>query len=62
MLILVAEVEEMESDEEDNLMVTVGDQKYALNEVTEELVARMTPEEKEAYIRLTQDLYASIYE
>ena len=52
----------MESDDEDNLMVTVGDQKYALNEVTEELVARMTPEEKEAYIRLTQDLYASIYE
>lgn len=59
---LVAEVEEMESDEEDHLMVTVGNQKYAVNEVTEELVSKMTPEEKEAYIRLTQDLYASIYE
>lgn len=56
------EVEEMESDEDDNLTVTVGDQKYALNEVTEELVSRMTHEEKENYIRLTQDLYASIYE
>lgn len=52
----------MESEEEDNLMVTVGDQKYAINDVTEELIAKMTPEEKEAYIRLTQDLYASIYE
>ncbi|GIY19327.1 general transcription factor IIE subunit 1 [Caerostris darwini] len=56
------EVGEMESDEDDNLMVTVGDNRYALNEVTEELVSKMTPEEKEAYIRLTQDLYASIYE
>lgn len=51
----------MESEDEDNL-ITVGDQKYAVNEVNEEIIAKMTPEEKEAYIRLTQDLYASIYE
>ncbi|XP_015913439.1 general transcription factor IIE subunit 1 [Parasteatoda tepidariorum] len=56
------EIGEMESDEDDNLMVTVGDHKYPLNEVTEELISRMTADEKEAYIRLTQDLYASIYE
>ncbi|KFM59413.1 General transcription factor IIE subunit 1, partial [Stegodyphus mimosarum] len=56
------EVGEMESDDDDHLMVTVGDQKYALTEVTEEIVAKMTPEEKEAYIRLTQDLYARLYE
>lgn len=52
----------MESDEDDNLMVSVGDHRYPLNEVTEELISRMTADEKEAYIRLTQDLYASIYD
>ncbi|GBL98754.1 General transcription factor IIE subunit 1 [Araneus ventricosus] len=56
------EVAEMESDEDDAVMVKVGDRKYALNEVTEQLVSKMTPEEKEAYIRLTQELYARIYE
>lgn len=56
------EVGEMESDEDEDIMVKVGDQKYALNEVTEQLVSKMTPEEKEEYIRMTQDLYASIYE
>lgn len=58
----VAEVEEMESEEEDNLIIAVGDQKYAVNEVTEELISKMTSEERDAYIRLTQDLYASMYE
>ncbi|XP_054718081.1 general transcription factor IIE subunit 1-like [Uloborus diversus] len=56
------EVGEMESEEEDNLMISVGDQKYAIDEVTEELISKMTPDEKEAYIRLTQDLYSRIYD
>lgn len=56
------EVAEMESDDEDNLMVTVSGQKYALDDIGQELIAKMTPDEKEAYIRFTQDLYARLYD
>ncbi|XP_062584102.1 general transcription factor IIE subunit 1-like [Saccostrea cucullata] len=54
-------VEEMESEEEDT-MVTVAGRKVPLHEVTDEMVAKMTPEEKEDYIRLGQELYQNMYE
>lgn len=54
-------VEEMESEEEDTL-VSVGGRMVPLHEVTDEMVARMSPEEKEAYIRLGQELYQNMYE
>lgn len=54
-------VEEMESEEEET-MVSVAGKMVPLNEVTDEMVSKMSPEEKEEYIRLGQELYQNMYE
>ena len=45
-------------------MVTIGDQKVPLNEVVNnsQLIAKMTPAEKDAYIHLYQEHYAHMYD
>ncbi|ESO89184.1 hypothetical protein LOTGIDRAFT_106483 [Lottia gigantea] len=58
-----AGVEEMESEEEEEVaMVTIGDRKIPLHEITDSMVAQMTPTEKEEYIRLSQEMYENMYE
>ncbi|KAL3884118.1 hypothetical protein ACJMK2_030340 [Sinanodonta woodiana] len=58
-----ADVEEMESEgDEDSPMVTVGGRKIAVQDITPEMVNKMTPEEREEYIKLSQKLYADMYE
>ncbi|XP_064628949.1 general transcription factor IIE subunit 1-like [Lineus longissimus] len=59
-----AAVEVMESDDDDDgvPMVSIGDTKVPINEVSEEMVAKMTLSEKEAYIKLGQEMYADMYE
>lgn len=42
-----------ESDEEE--MISVGGRRYYLDEVTPELVRQMTPAEKQAYVRITEN-------
>lgn len=54
-------VEEMESEEEET-MVSVAGKMVPLNEVTDEMVSKMSLEEKEEYIRLGQELYQNMYE
>lgn len=55
--------EDDEDDDDDDVpMVTVGDQRILLHEVTGEIVARMTPSEKDAYIKLGQEVYSNIYD
>ena len=50
-------------DEEDEVtMVSIGEMRVPLHEVTDDMVARMTAEEKENYIRLGQELYSHLYE
>lgn len=51
----------MESEEEET-MVSVAGKMVPLNEVTDEMVSKMSPEEKEDYIRLGQELYQNMYE
>lgn len=57
-------VEEMDSgdEEEEDTMVSIGDMRVPLHEVTDDMVAKMTSEEKENYIRLGQELYSHMYE
>ena len=57
-------VEEMESEEEEEevVMATVGGAKVPLNDVTEDMVARMSLDERAEYIRLGQEMYSNIYE
>jgi len=60
--------EVMMSDEEEDdaevqqLMVTVGHQSIPLSDVNDEIIAQMSEPEKEEYIRLTQQVYAHMYD
>lgn len=58
------EVGEMEDDDDDDdaPMVTVGSVQVPLHAVTDELINKMTVAEKETYIRLSQEMYARMYE
>ncbi len=58
------EVEEMEDedDEEEVAMVTVGTERVPYHEVTDDMVARMTPAQKDAYIRIGKEMYMDMYE
>lgn len=56
-------VAEIESDEDEEVvMVTVAGSKVPLSDVTDEMVARMSLEEKAEYIRLGQEMYQDMYE
>ena len=53
----------MESDDEDDeRMVTVEGQQYPYSEVTNDMVARMSAQEKETYIRIGQEMYNEMYD
>lgn len=58
----VSAVDEMESEEEETApLVTIGHLQVPYDEVTEEMISRMTPAEKEAFIKLGQDMYEDMY-
>ena len=61
-VLLAVEVMESEEEEEEVVMATVGGVKVPLNDVTEDMVSRMSLEEKAEYIRLGQEMYQSMYE
>jgi transcription initiation factor TFIIE subunit alpha len=67
MLLLIfvsAEVETMDSDDDDDLIpvVSVGDRSVPVTEVNDSLIAQMTPAEKEAYIQVYQEYYSHMYD
>ena len=54
-----------DSDDEDQVpMVSVGDEKIPLTDVQSDpqLIAKMTPAEKDAYIQLYQEYYNDMYD
>ncbi|XP_038078317.1 general transcription factor IIE subunit 1-like [Patiria miniata] len=58
---------EMESgdeddEEEEDVVVSVGGRMVPFQDITDELVAQMTPTEKEAYIKMGQEAYAAMYD
>ena len=58
------DVEEMDDDDDDEeeAMVSIGGTKVPYHEVTEDMVAKMTPAEKEQYIKIGQEMYQDMYE
>ena len=54
----------MDSDEDDEggPMVSIGINRVPYNSITSEMVATMTPLEKEEYIRIGQQLYENMYD
>lgn len=58
----IMESDEDEFDDSSVPLVKVGGQMIALNDICDDHIASMNPMEKEEYIRLTQEVYAHIYE
>lgn len=59
----LAEVEMMDSDEDENTpTVRVGNRTIAITDVNDEIIAEMTPTEKEEYIQIYQEHYSHIYD
>uniref|UniRef100_T1J924 General transcription factor IIE subunit 1 n=1 Tax=Strigamia maritima TaxID=126957 RepID=T1J924_STRMM len=57
------QVEIMDDDDDDeDTMITIGNLKVPLNAVTNELINKMTPAEKDNYIKLSQEAYANMYD
>ena len=56
--------EVMSSGDEDGDIpsVKVGKEEYAITDIDENIIAQMTPEEKERYIQIYQDFYANVYD
>lgn len=54
-------VETLEESEEEEVMVSVGSRKVPFHEAAE-LVSQMTDEQREAYNKLAQSLYADLYD
>lgn len=51
-----------ESDADDEPTVFVAGKPIPLDEVNDEIIARMTPQEKEAYIQVYQETYSHMYD
>ena len=56
------EMLESEGEEDDVVMVTVAGSKVPLADITDELVAKMSLEEKAEYIKIGQEMYQDMYE
>jgi len=58
------DVEEMESDDDgdEGPLVSVGNLTVPYNNITSDMVAAMTPLEKEEYIRIGKELYENMYD
>ena len=51
-----------DDDDDEEAIVSIGGTKVPYHEVTEDMVAKMTPAEKEQYIKIGQEMYQDVYE
>lgn len=64
-LYVSAEIEIIDSDDDDDGLipvVSVGGRSVPVTEVSDTLIAQMTPAEKEAYIQVYQEYYSHMYD
>lgn len=52
---------ETDSDDDDPTVYVTG-KPIPLSEVNDEIIAQMTPQEKDAYIQIYQETYSHIYD
>ena len=53
----------MSDDDDDEVpMVTVSGQQYAYDQITPDIEAKMTPHERDNYIRIGQEMYNDMYD
>jgi transcription initiation factor TFIIE subunit alpha len=59
----LAQIDMIESDSDDaGPLVMVGGKQYSLDDITDSLIAEMTPQEKETYITVYQDHFSLMYD
>ncbi|GAB0100645.1 Transcription initiation factor IIE subunit alpha [Sergentomyia squamirostris] len=60
----IPDIPMMEDDEseDESPTVTVGGRQYPIDEITDSLIAQMTPQEKDAYIQVYQETFSHMYE
>jgi C-terminal general transcription factor TFIIE alpha. len=63
-LSVAAEIDSADSDDDDDLIpvVSVGDRSVPVTDVNDQLIAQMTPAEKEVYIQVYQEYYSHMYD
>lgn len=59
---IAANIDVMDSDSDDNApTVMVGKKLYPIDEITDSLIAEMTPQEKDTYIQIYQEHFSHLY-
>lgn len=62
-VLLDEEVEIIDSDsEDDSPTVLVAGRPYPIEQINDNLIAQMTPQEKDTYIQVYQDHFSNIYD
>ena len=50
-----------DSEDDEDITVKIGDKNYALDDITDEMIEKMTPEEHEAYMKAYQEAFSHLY-
>lgn len=49
-----------DSDDDEDITVKIGDKSFALDDITDEMIEKMTPEEHEAYMKACQEAFSNL--
>lgn len=52
---------EEDSEDDEEITVKIGDKNIALDDITDEMIEKMTPEEHEAYMKAYQEAFSHLY-
>lgn len=52
---------QVDSDDDEDITVKIGDKNIALDDITDEMIEKMTPEEHEAYMKAYQEAFSHLY-
>jgi hypothetical protein len=50
-----------DSEDDEDITVKIGDKNIALDDITDEMIEKMTPEEHEAYMKAYQEAFSHLY-
>ena len=50
-----------EESDDDEITVKIGDKDIALDDITDEMIEKMTPEEHDAYMKAYQEAFSHLY-
>ena len=53
---------ESEDDDDDDPLVMVGGQQLPYSQISKEIVAKMTQQERDEWVRIGQEMYSDMYD